>query len=81
LATTGRRQEIGPGGGTPSSSTAACIAISVLEKRFPKKLTRDGWLPKLKQNIPSYGTSLIADADFCRRIRADTAAVLKIENI
>jgi malate dehydrogenase (quinone) len=44
-------------------------------------LTRDGWLPKLKQIIPSYGTSLIADADFRRRVRADTAVILKIENI
>jgi malate dehydrogenase (quinone) len=30
---------------------------------------------------PSYGISLIEDADFCRRIRTDTAAVLKIENV
>ena len=44
-------------------------------------MTRDGWLPKLKEIIPSYGVSLIEDADFCRRIRTDTAAVLKIENI
>jgi malate dehydrogenase (quinone) len=53
----------------------------VLEKCFPNKLTADGWLPKLKEIIPSYGISLIDDADFLRRIRADTAAVLKVENI
>ena len=44
-------------------------------------MTRDGWLPKLKEIIPSYGVSLIEDADFCRRIRAETAAVLKVENV
>ena len=39
------------------------------------------WLPKLKQIIPSYGVSLIDDADFCRRIRAMTSEVLKVDNI
>jgi malate dehydrogenase (quinone) len=68
-------------GASPGASTAAFIAISVLEKSFPNKLTADGWLPKLKEIIPSYGISLIDDADFLRRIRADTAAVLKVENI
>jgi malate dehydrogenase (quinone) len=68
-------------GASPGASTAAFIGISVLEKCFPDKLTADGWLPKLKEIIPSYGISLIDDADFLRRIRADTAAVLKVENI
>jgi malate dehydrogenase (quinone) len=68
-------------GASPGASTAAFIAISVLEKCFPNKLTAADWLPKLKEIIPSYGISLIDDADFLRRIRADTAAVLKVENI
>src|ERR1700689_2413465 len=68
-------------GASPGASTAAFIAISVLEKCFPNELAADGWLPKLKEIIPSYGISLIDDADFLRRIRADTAAVLKVNNI
>jgi malate dehydrogenase (quinone) len=68
-------------GASPGASTAVFIAISVLEKCFPNQLTATGWLPKLKEMIPSYGISLIDDADFLRRIRADTAAVLKVENI
>jgi hypothetical protein len=36
---------------------------------------------KLKQMIPSYGESLIDDAALCRRLRADTAAVLRPQNI
>jgi malate dehydrogenase (quinone) len=35
----------------------------------------------LKQIIPSYGVSLIDNAEFCQRIRAETAQVLKVENI
>jgi len=68
-------------GASPGASTAAFIAISVLEKCFPNELTATGWLPKLKEIIPSYGISLIEDADLLRRVRADTAAVLKVENI
>jgi hypothetical protein len=36
---------------------------------------------KLKQMIPSYGESLIDDAALCRRLRADIAAVLRLQNI
>jgi len=35
----------------------------------------------LKEIIPSYGISLIGDADFIRRIRVGTAAVLNIEHV
>lgn len=68
-------------GASPGASTAVFVAISVLEKCFSNELTAAGWLPKLKEIIPSYGISLIEDADFCRRVRADTATVLKVENV
>ena len=68
-------------GASPGASTAAFIAISVLEKCFAGELSASAWLPKLKQIIPSYGVSLIQDAELCRRVRAETAQVLKIENI
>jgi malate dehydrogenase (quinone) len=68
-------------GASPGASTAAFIAIRVLEKCFPDELTVNTWLPKLKEIIPSYGISLIEDADFCQHVRADTAAVLNIENV
>jgi malate dehydrogenase (quinone) len=68
-------------GASPGASTAAFIAVSVLEKCFAGQLTASAWLPKLKEIIPSYGTSLIDDADFTRKIRAATAEVLKIDNV
>jgi malate dehydrogenase (quinone) len=68
-------------GASPGASTAASIAISVLEKYFPDQLSQSAWLPKLKEMIPSYGVSLIDDADLTRQIRAETAAVLKLENV
>ena len=68
-------------GASPGASTAAFIAISVLKKCFPRELVDTAWLPKLREIIPSYGVSLIEDADFTRRVRAETAAALNIENI
>jgi malate dehydrogenase (quinone) len=53
----------------------------VLEKCFASELTESGWLPKLKEIIPTYGIDLARDADACRKTRADTAAILKVENI
>jgi malate dehydrogenase (quinone) len=68
-------------GASPGASTAAFIAVGVLEKCFGGKLTESGWLPKLKEIIPTYGIDLSRDADACRRTRAETAATLKVENI
>src|SRR5215468_5398040 len=68
-------------GASPGASTAAFIAVGVLEKCFASELTESGWLPKLKEIIPTYGIDLAKDADACRRTRADTAPVLKVENI
>jgi malate dehydrogenase (quinone) len=55
--------------------------MGVLQKCFPDRLTESGWLPRLKQVIPTYGIDLKQDADACRRIRAETAPVLKLENV
>jgi malate dehydrogenase (quinone) len=68
-------------GASPGASTAVFITIGVLEKCFKNELTANRWLPKLKEMIPSYGESLIADAALSRRVRADTAAVLHLENV
>jgi malate dehydrogenase (quinone) len=68
-------------GASPGASTAAFIAIGVLERCFKNELSPNGWLPKLTEVIPSYGQSLIDNAELCRRVRAETATVLKLENI
>ena len=68
-------------GASPGASTAAAIGIKVLETCFKDKLSPKVWLPKLKEIIPSYGVSLIEDAALTDRLRAETAAVLHIENI
>src|SRR6201993_3100604 len=68
-------------GASPGASTAVWIMLQVIERGFPEKLKTGGWSSKLKQMIPSYGQPLIENAALCRQIRAETAAVLNINNI
>ena len=42
------------------------------------KLKSGGWEAKLKEMIPSYGQSLIDDAELCKKVRAETATVLNL---
>lgn len=68
-------------GASPGASTAVWIMLEVLKKCFASHLEDGSWLPKLKEMIPSYGQSLIEDAALCQKVRADTAAVLNLNNI
>ncbi len=68
-------------GASPGASTAAFIALRVLETCFGDKITEDAWLSSLKRMIPTYGIDLKVDADACRTSRAATAKVLRIENV
>ena len=67
-------------GASPGASTAVFITLKVIERCFANEL-KSGWTAKLKGIIPSYGESLIENAELCRRVRADTAAVLHLQNI
>jgi malate dehydrogenase (quinone) len=68
-------------GASPGASTAAFIALNVLNRCFDDRLTPDAWLPRLKAIIPTYGIDLKTDAAACRAARAETAAILKIKHI
>ena len=68
-------------GASPGASTAVWIMIQVIERCFAEKLNHGRWGAKLKELIPSYGQSLAENAALCRRVRAETAAVLNINDI
>jgi malate dehydrogenase (quinone) len=55
--------------------------IKVIELCFGKELGAGGWRPKFEPIIPSYGHSLIDDAELTRKVRADMAAALGLQNI
>lgn len=64
-------------GASPGASTAAYIMQEVIKKCFAEEL-KQGWSAKLKEMIPSFGQSLKTDDELCRKVRNETAAVLKI---
>jgi malate dehydrogenase (quinone) len=68
-------------GASPGASTAAFIAIEVLQRCFADELASGGWLERLKRIIPTYGVDLKRDAVATRDSRATTAKILKLENI
>ena len=55
--------------------------INVIDRCFGTELNSGGRKAKLKEIIPSYGESLIDNVDLCRRVRAETTAVLGLQNI
>lgn len=68
-------------GASPDASTAAAIAVQVLEKCFDNELTTDRWRDRLRTIIPTCGIDLKQDAAACRDIRAKTAAALELRNV
>ena len=68
-------------GASPGASTAVWIMLQVIERVFQEKLKTGVWPCKLKQMIPSYGQSLIENAALSQEVRAETAAVLNLNNI
>ena len=68
-------------GASPGASTAAWIMLQLIERSFPEQLKTGAWLARLQAMIPSYGQSLIENPALARRVRADTAAVLHVNDI
>jgi malate dehydrogenase (quinone) len=68
-------------GASPGASTAAAIAIRVIELCFGRELSASGWKGKLEAIIPSYGHSLIDDAALTQQVRAETAVALRLQNV
>jgi malate dehydrogenase (quinone) len=67
-------------GASPGASTAVAIMVDVLKLCFPGPL-KGTWLPKMQQMIPSFGRSLIEEPELCLKLRADTAAILHLDNV
>lgn len=63
-------------GASPGASTAVSIMLTLLQRCFSDELDSPTWQHKLKEMIPSYGESLIDNAELAQQIRAHTGAVL-----
>lgn len=67
-------------GASPGASTSVSIMLKVLSKCFPDRYASKEWQSTLKEMIPSFGQSLIENGDLCSKIRAETTAILKLED-
>jgi malate dehydrogenase (quinone) len=63
-------------GASPGASVAVSVVLDVLRAIYKNELP--AWSDKLREIIPSYGTSIADDGNLCLRLRAETAQVLKL---
>ena len=63
-------------GASPGASTAVPIMLDVLAKAYPDRI--DGWAPKLKRMVPSYGTQLASSPKKAQKALETTAEALGI---
>ena len=65
-------------GASPGASVSVQAMINVLERCFSAQLNSADWQKKIKQLVPSYGESLIENADLLKQVRERTLTTLKI---
>lgn len=68
-------------GASPGASTAVWIMLHVIERSFADELKTPRWLAKLKEMIPSYRQSLAENPALALQLRADTARLLRIDDV
>ncbi len=66
-------------GASPGASTSVSIMLDLIEKCFPELLKTKECQEKIKEMIPTYGQSLIDNAELCRKTRKRTTEILKLE--
>lgn len=66
-------------GASPGASVATQTMVEVLERCFSSRMQSQDWRSKLKTIIPSYGESLIEDAELLKSIRSRNLSVLKLK--
>ncbi|MES2502987.1 MAG: malate dehydrogenase (quinone) [Pseudomonadota bacterium] len=65
-------------GASPGASVSVQAMIDVLERCFSNQLNTNAWQQKMKQLVPSYGESLIENADLLKTLRTRTLNTLKL---
>jgi len=63
-------------GASPGASTAVAIMLELLDDCFPNQMKSLPWQARLKEMIPSYGSSLIRDTALDHRINSWTRETL-----
>ena len=64
-------------GASPGASTAVPIMLGLLKRCFPDRI--DGWAPRLRDLIPSYGESLADDPALIAEVLDESTLTLQLE--
>ena len=65
-------------GASPGASVSVQAMIHVLERCFSVQLNSATWQQKMKQLVPSFGESLIENADLLKQVRKRTLSTLNL---
>lgn len=65
-------------GASPGASTSVQAMIEVLERCFSTRMKSKEWREKMEQMVPSYGKSLVQDAELAGAVRKRTLTTLKL---
>jgi malate dehydrogenase (quinone) len=66
-------------GASPGASIAVPAMVQVVEKCFKQQLASPEWQERMKHLIPSYGQSLITNADLSHQVRKNTLTTLNLD--
>ncbi len=66
-------------GASPGASTAVKTMLGIIETCFAEEIKTDAWQKGLKKMIPSYGQSLLDDADLLAEVRKHTLESLELD--
>lgn len=66
-------------GASPGASTSVSIMVEVLKKCFPEEIQSVEWQSKLKEMIPTLGSSMIDNPQLLRKTRARTTEILGLQ--
>ena len=65
-------------GASPGASVAVQAMVDVIERCFPTQMKSNDWQNKMKTIVPSYGQSLIVNADLLKQVRERTLKTLSL---
>ncbi|MES2013981.1 MAG: malate dehydrogenase (quinone) [Pseudomonadota bacterium] len=65
-------------GASPGASVSVQAMINVIERCFSTQLNSSAWQQKMKALVPSYGESLIENADLLKSVRQRTLTTLNL---
>lgn len=65
-------------GASPGASVSVQAMLDVMKRCFKDRIEHNDWQQKIKTAIPSFGESLIDDANLLKQVRAQTLNTLKL---